>query len=184
MYYSKSTNGFYDSTIHGTRTIKIADPTWVRNREDDLAAPLIDISNPDCKIPLDAVEITAADHAALLAGQSAGQRIVAGEDGLPELADPLPLTIEQRIASATAAVQIHLDSQARLLGYEDIKSAVSYADEPMVAKFQQEGRALRAWRSLVWAHYYSVLDAFKASGNQAFSVDDMIAGLPKIDLPA
>ncbi|TCH97643.1 hypothetical protein EJV46_16125 [Roseococcus sp. SYP-B2431] len=36
----------------------------------------------------DAVEITGADHAALLAGQTAGKEIVPGEDGHPVLQDP------------------------------------------------------------------------------------------------
>ncbi|MDZ7890098.1 MAG: hypothetical protein U5M72_12945 [Pseudomonas sp.] len=60
--------------------------------------PTIEVDNPQCCIPLDAVEITAEEHAALLAGQSAGKMIVTGEDGYPFLADPpppAPLTVEQ-----------------------------------------------------------------------------------------
>lgn len=30
MFYSKSTGGFYDSTIHGERTLTIVDPAWTR----------------------------------------------------------------------------------------------------------------------------------------------------------
>ena len=47
MFYLKSTGGFYDAEIHGDA------------------------------IPADAVEITRDEHAALLAGQSTGQRIEA-----------------------------------------------------------------------------------------------------------
>lgn len=32
MHYSKSTNGFYDESIHGARRITIDDPAWVRPR--------------------------------------------------------------------------------------------------------------------------------------------------------
>lgn len=41
-------------------------------------------------IPADAVEITDEDHAALIAGQSQGQIIVADAGGFPMLADPPP----------------------------------------------------------------------------------------------
>jgi hypothetical protein len=61
-YYAKSTRGFYSIEIHGDN------------------------------IPSDAVEITTEEHAALLAGQSAGQIIVADADGKPVLQDPPPIT--------------------------------------------------------------------------------------------
>jgi hypothetical protein len=57
MFYSKETGGFYDPKIHGK------------------------------DIPADAVEITDAEHDALLVGQSKGKRITARADGRPELAD-------------------------------------------------------------------------------------------------
>ncbi len=61
MFYSAQTGGFYDREIHGDA------------------------------IPADAVEITTTEHAALLAGQSAGQRIEADEHGRPVLRDtPAP----------------------------------------------------------------------------------------------
>ncbi|MCG9064731.1 DUF4376 domain-containing protein [Laribacter hongkongensis] len=45
-------------------------------------------------IPADAVEITAEQHAALLAGQSAGKLIMADEQGHPILADLPPVTLD------------------------------------------------------------------------------------------
>ena len=60
MYFSKSTNGFYSREIHGNN------------------------------IPDDAIEITSKEHAALLAGQAEGKRIVPDEQGRPVLADPPP----------------------------------------------------------------------------------------------
>ncbi len=62
MFYSKTTGGFYSSEIHGD------------------------------SIPVDAVEITDAVHAALIEGQSQGKRIVADENGFPMLVDPPKLT--------------------------------------------------------------------------------------------
>lgn len=66
MLYSQSTGGFYDRSIHGDN------------------------------IPTDTVEITAAEHASLLAGQSAGKQIAAGANGKPVLVDP-PKRINQDI---------------------------------------------------------------------------------------
>lgn len=57
MFYSAQTGGFYDREIHGDT------------------------------IPTDAIEITTAEHVALLTGQSAGQRIEADEHGHPVLRD-------------------------------------------------------------------------------------------------
>ncbi|MDH1506298.1 DUF4376 domain-containing protein [Aeromonas caviae] len=58
MYYSKSTGHFYNATIHGNN------------------------------IPADAVEITDDDYATLLAAQSAGQQIMANDNGYPIAIDP------------------------------------------------------------------------------------------------
>lgn len=60
MFYSKTTGGFYSSEIHGDN------------------------------IPADAVEITKAEHTALLAGQAEGKRIVPDADGVPVLQEPPP----------------------------------------------------------------------------------------------
>jgi hypothetical protein len=51
MFYSKSTQGFYDPEIHGSN------------------------------IPQDAVEISASLHAELLAGQATGKSIQADDNG-------------------------------------------------------------------------------------------------------
>lgn len=46
---------------------------------------------PDAKLPADAVEISDAAHARLLAGQAAGRAIVPGKGGKPVLADRVPM---------------------------------------------------------------------------------------------
>ena len=72
MYYSRNEMGFFETSIHGAA------------------------------IPHDAVEITPAQHAALLEGQSQGKRIVADENGYPVLQDPPPLTLDQQADDALA----------------------------------------------------------------------------------
>ena len=72
MFYSKSTGGFYDRKIHGDN------------------------------IPDDAVEITSEEHAALLAGQSAGKVIASDANGKPVLSDPAAPSVDE-LASASRA---------------------------------------------------------------------------------
>lgn len=80
MFYSKTTGGFYDPKIHGDG------------------------------IPAGAVEITAEEYAALLAGQAQGKRIVADAGGRPVLADPPALTLAEVRGSAHVAIDAEAGS--------------------------------------------------------------------------
>lgn len=156
MLYSKAEGAFFTPSIHGSAT------------------------------PPDAVEITPAQHAALFAAQSAGKRIVADASGYPIAQDPPPPpapTSEQIRAALTDAVYAHMNAAAQARGYDDIKAAVTYAEEPAVPLFQAEGRALRAWRSLVWAHCYQVLADVQAGTRAIPTAAQLIAELPALDLP-
>lgn len=135
-------------------------------------------------MPSDAVEIDDEYHQELVDGLSAGQVLSWRDDGYPFLAEPPPPTPVQITASLTAAVQAHMDTQARALNYDDIKTAVTYADEPAVPKFQAEGQAMRAWRSLCWAHCYAVLDEVTAGNRAIQTAPELIAELPELVLPA
>ena len=99
MFYSASTGGFYAAEIHGD------------------------------SIPEDAVEITAEEHAALLAGNAAGQVIVADEDGKPVLQDPPAPTVEELLATAEA------------------RRAAAYRDEadPLFFKYQRDEATKEEW---------------------------------------
>lgn len=113
-------------------------------------------------------------------GRDLYARAVAGEFGPVAAYEPPVLTMEEKTAIATQAVQQHLDARAQELGYDDIKSACSYADEPSVPKFQAEGIEFRSWRSLVWAHCYTVLAAVAAGEIPEPTLDELIAGLPEL----
>lgn len=82
-------------------------------------------------------------------------------------------TVERAEARAAAvrAVQAHLDATARAWGYDDIFTAVTYADEPEAPQFQAEGRALRKWRSKVWRACYA---------STATTIDGLLADLPPV----
>lgn len=126
-------------------------------------------------IPADAIEIHDDLYATLLAAQSAGAVISVGADGIPvpvEQAGPDP-TAE---AAIKAAVQAHLDATALAHDYDSIAIAVTYADEPSVPKYQMEGQAFRAWRSLVWSAALPMIDG-------VHTVDDVLATLPAFALP-
>lgn len=134
-------------------------------------------------MPDDVVEITDQEHAELLAAQAAGKVITADNDGEPVAIDPPPPTPEQLVAMYANAVQAHLDSAAKAAGYDNIASAASYATEPAVAKFQAEGQAFRAWRSLCWAYCYEQLALVENEERELPSVQDFIEELPVLSLP-
>lgn len=150
MFYSKSTGGFYSREVHGDN------------------------------IPADAVEITPEKHAELLEGQTAGMVIAAGPDGVPVLQEQPAPTPEQTIEAMRTAIQAHMDTAAQSYGYDDVKAAVTYAEEPAVPKFQAEGRAFRAWRSIVWDHAYGVLADVQAGEREQPTIEELIAELPEL----
>jgi hypothetical protein len=152
MLYSEKTGGFYDRAIHGMN------------------------------LPDDCQEITIDEYSALLEGQALGKTIGSNSQGFPILKDPEPLSAEQMLTSIIAAVQAHMDKKAKEYGYGDLQSAVTYADEPAVARFQEEGRAFRAWRSIVWDRCIQMLEDFKAGKIQVSGKAQVIEMLPVFPL--
>lgn len=84
----------------------------------------------------------------------------------------------------TDAVQLHMDNVAKSKGYDNLLSAVSYAEEQAIPKFQAEGIAFRSWRSAVWAYCYAQLAAVLNGEREAPTAEDLIAELPVIELPS
>lgn len=120
--------------------------------------------NPD--IPPDAEPISEEERQEILAGQANAEAPSA----------------EQAALIAAEWIQDHiLDATARDMGYDDIKTAVTYADEPAVPKFQNDGIALRRWRSLVWAKAYEILDDVKAGERMQPSAEELLSELPPFE---
>ena len=151
-FYSPTTGGFYTREIHGDN------------------------------IPADAVEITEAEHAALIEGQSQGKVIVADESGRPILQDQPPPTAEQIIAQYTAGVQKHLDDFARTRNYDSILSAATYATST-VPKFKAEGQYAVEARDATWAKCYEVLAVVEAGSHPMPTLDELLAELPVLTWP-
>jgi hypothetical protein len=84
--------------------------------------------------------------------------------------------LEQAKASMEAAVQSHIDSQAKILGYDGIVSACSYAG--YTNEFQNEAITLGVWRSAVWTKAYQVQADVEAGTIPMPTVDELIAMLP------
>ena len=133
-------------------------------------------------LPSDLVEITDEYRKELLEGQGRGKVILADQDGRPYLADQPPMTDEQQIKVYERAVQRFMDHAAQEHGYDSVATAVSYAEEPAVPKFQADGRAFREWRSLVWAYCYAQLDSYKAGTIEKPTIEQLIAGLPALSI--
>jgi hypothetical protein len=100
--------------------------------------------------------------------------------------EPAPPTIEEVLKGYEAAVQKYMNSVANQYGYDDVYTAISYATEPIVAKFQQEGIAFREWRSLVWAYCIQVQTDCLAEPpvRTPPSSEELIEELPELILPS
>ena len=106
MFYSKQTGGFYDRDIHGDN------------------------------IPADAVEITDAEHAALLEGQSSGKIITADNNGNPVLSDPPPPSANDVIKAQIAALEASITNRRT-------REAILGADNGWLANVDQQIADLR-----------------------------------------
>lgn len=132
--------------------------------------------------PHDAIEISDDLYIDLRAGLDAGRVLHFSENSVA-LADRPPKTPDEIEMQKIAIVQEHMDAAARALRYDDIKTAVTYAEESAVPKFQAEGQALREWRSLVWATCYAILDEVNAGKRDVPTDEELISELPSLSLP-
>lgn len=81
----------------------------------------------------------------------------------------------------TSAVQKVLDTEALKLGYDSCLSVCSYV-ETGVQKFDDEGKAFRAWRSAVWAKGYEILNAVLAGEREIPTEEELLAELPALTI--
>lgn len=81
------------------------------------------------------------------------------------------------------AIQLHLDNTAQSFGYDNIQSAVTYADEPASQKFQLEGLGFRAWRSLVWAYVYEQAAEVAEGLREQPPLVEFLSELPELVIP-
>ncbi|MFJ3486567.1 hypothetical protein ACIPL1_24660 [Pseudomonas sp. NPDC090202] len=101
----------------------------------------------------------------------------------PQPPQPAQEPVEQVIARYESAVQAKMDAAANQRGYDSLATAISYADEPAVVRFQADGQAFRRWRSLVWDSAHSTLNAVLAGEEAQPDLETFLAGLPALELP-
>lgn len=73
-----------------------------------------------------------------------------------------------------------LNQTAKDHGYDNISTAISYADEPAIPRFQIEGKAFRRWRSIVWNYAYEQLGSVQSNETPIPSIESFIEQLPKL----
>ena len=96
----------------------------------------------------------------------------------------IPPTEKQITAIVEREIQSLLNTSAVARGYDNIATAISYAEEPEVERFQNDGIAFRKWRSRVWAYAYEQL-ALVLTGERAQpTADEFLLELPALELPA
>ena len=140
--------------VEGKRYFAAANGMWI---EEDVPAPEILPDPPVSEVPVETPALAPQPH------------------------EP---TREERAAALRSEVQKHLDLTAAAHGYDDIKTAVTYAGEPAVPRFQAEGRAFRAWRSLVWDFCYSLQDKVAAGLADEPTLEQLLPMLPVCDFIA
>lgn len=97
---------------------------------------------------------------------------------------PLPkkATAEDEKTRLMNVVQSYMDTMAQGFGYDAAASVISYAEEPAVPRFQQEGKAFRAWRSLVWQRCYEILAEVESGTRSVPDEQQLIALLPLLEI--
>ncbi|WP_408591209.1 hypothetical protein [Novosphingobium sp.] len=78
-------------------------------------------------IPDDAVEIDDALHIELIAGQAEGKQIIAGDDGIPMLADPPePSDDDKKAVCKAAARKLLVDTDYTQVADVDLKNQAAF----------------------------------------------------------
>lgn len=83
---------------------------------------------------------------------------------------------QQRKDELEKSVQSYMDKEARLLGYDNVLSACSYASH--INPFQAEGQSFVAWRGAVWEYCYQALADVESGTRTIPTTAELIAELP------
>lgn len=103
---------------------------------------------------------------------------VAEEEAVPVL------THDQKVAVWQTVVNEYADDMARAFRFKDLAEAISYADEPEVPEYQQEGKAFRAWRSKLRFALDTATSRIAAGLMEPFGTpEDLIAAMPPFERP-
>ena len=112
------------------------------------------------------------------------ESVVVGYDGKRYLESECPQPPKEWMEAElqkqlTDAVQHVLDSKAQELNYDSCLSVCTYVDTG-IPKYDDEGRAFRAWRSAVWAKGYEILAQVQAGERDIPTEEELLAMLPEL----
>lgn len=146
IYFSPSTRSLYNDDVHGSRTMMVPDPKWKAPKKVDgdappPEAPFIEVTDPDAKIPPDAVEITLERWA-----ECVGKTLGAGPDGMPVVVAPpgfppeilladLRITRNKLLYDTDGPVNRHRDEKER--------GGATTLSDAEIAKLQSARQVLR-----------------------------------------
>jgi len=88
------------------------------------------------------------------------------------------ITTEQKISTISSAVQVHIDTEARSKGYDNINSIAKYMG--YTNDFQTECETLGAWTASCWSTCHVILSNWEAGNITEPTADEVIAQLPTI----
>lgn len=89
---------------------------------------------------------------------------------------PQPPTPEELVANYTAAIERHVEDQARSMGYSSALSLATHVASTVPA-WKAEAEAFVAWRDAVWVSALAQLEAAQQTQTVP-DLEDVIASLP------
>lgn len=94
------------------------------------------------------------------------------------LGEKLPGPLD--VADVVRLVQEQLDRAARVHGFDDIKTAITYRGDPN-PQFAAHAEALFLWRSACWTAAYTYLGQVEAGVKPLPTIDELPRLLPQFD---
>ncbi|MDR6455488.1 hypothetical protein [Variovorax paradoxus] len=107
-----------------------------------------------------------------------GKQIEASPEGRPREAPAIP---PDPVPSLVSGLQALMDAQAKALGYDDLKTAITYRGDPN-PKFAAEAEGFFVYRSGVWTTAYAYLARVKAGEVPFPTLDEAIAMMPALNI--
>lgn len=87
----------------------------------------------------------------------------------------------QKVNNFEERIDEYMNMRAKKKGYEDIKTACTYAIAR--GRFQAEGIKFAEWRTDVWDYFYTELDKIQQGLRQEPTINEFILELPQLNLP-
>lgn len=94
-----------------------------------------------------------------------------------------PDPVDVQLKALEAGIQAYMDSVAQDRGYDNIYTAIGYANST-VTRFKEDAEAANQWRDQVWVTCHKLLDQYLAGEIEALTLDQVIERLPQIQWSA